>query len=145
MDEVTRQRKPDVYLCYHKSDQSEIKKIARALNRRDIRPWLDEWEARPGLSWQRILETQISSIKSAAVFVGKDGIGPWQDMEIEAFLREFVRRRCPVIPVLLASASEEIQLPLFLHNLVWVDFRCQDPNPMNQLIWGITGNKPNTW
>jgi hypothetical protein len=43
------------------------------------------------LSWQKGLEEQISKGKSVAVFVGKSGIGPWQDKEIEAFLGEAVK------------------------------------------------------
>ena len=102
-------------------------------------PWLDEWELRPGLPWQRLLEEQIGQIKSVAVFVGRQGIGPWQQQELEAFLREFVNRSCPVIPILLPDAPEEPQLPIFLRGYTWVDFRRQDPDPLELLIWGITG------
>jgi hypothetical protein len=47
--------------------------------REGIKPWLDEDQIRPGTSWQTVLGEQIGSIKSAAVFMGKNGIGPWQD------------------------------------------------------------------
>ena len=80
-------------------------------------------------------------IKSAAVFVGKNGIGPWQQEELTAFLREFLNRRCPVIPVILPDAATKPRLPIFLNSKTWVDFRKDDPDPMEQLIWGITGNK----
>jgi hypothetical protein len=131
-----------VFLCHNHHDKSEVKKIGEALKRRGIYPWLDSWNLQPGLPWQRVLEAQIASIPSAAVFVGKDGIGPWQHMELDALLQEFVQRDCPVIPVLLAGALEQPPLPLFLRNMVWVDFRHQEPDPMDQLIWGITRKKP---
>jgi hypothetical protein len=114
------------------------------IRQRGIVPWLDIWHLRPGFSWQRALEQQIDQIVSAAVFVGGSGLGPWQSQEIDAFLRAFVNRQCPVIPVLLPDAPEEPKLPLFLQGLMWVDFRLQYPEPMGQLIWGITGNKPGT-
>ena len=116
--------------------------VGERLKIEGIKPWLDEWELQPGLPWQRALEKQIQHIKSAAVFVGKDGIGPWQQMELEAFLREFVQRGCPVIPVLMANAPATPQLPLFLQGMTWVDFRKNVPDPMFQLIWGITGKRP---
>ena len=136
-------KKFDVFLCHNGQDKLAVKRIGEQLKSYGILPWLDEWELRPGLPWQRLLEEQIEQkhIKSAAVFVGKDGIGPWQQMELEAFLREFVNRGCPVIPVLLSNASREPQLPLFLKGMMWVDFREQDPDPMEQLIWGITGRR----
>jgi hypothetical protein len=131
----------DVFLCHNNKDKSEVKKIGEQLKDQGILPWLDEWELQPGLPWQRLLERQIEQIKSAAVFVGKDGIGPWQHMELDAFLREFVKRGCPVIPVLLPEAPTEPELPIFLNSMGWVDFRRQDPKPLEQLLWGITGRR----
>ena len=104
-------------------------------------PWLDEWELRPGFPWQRVLEEQIEHIKAAAVFIGKNGRGPWQDMELRAFIQQFVKRECPVIPVILPDYDLVPQLPPFLQGMTWVDFRKQDPDPMERLIWGITGER----
>ena len=132
----------DVFLCHNGQDKPEVKKIALELRERGLRPWLDESELRPGHSWQELLEEQIEEIHSAAVFVGSSGIGPWQEREMRAFLSEFVDRRCPVIPVLLANASQEPKLPIFLKAMTWVDFRRVDPAPMERLVWGITGEKP---
>jgi WD40 repeat protein len=131
----------DVFLCHHGPDKGVVKQIGEQLKHAGILPWLDEWELRPGLPWQQLLEQQIEHIKAAAVFVGKSGIGPWQHQELDAFLREFVQRGCPVIPVLLADAPQEPALPLFLRAMIWVDFRKQDPDPMQKLFWGITGKR----
>jgi tetratricopeptide (TPR) repeat protein len=129
----------DVFLCHNTKDKSNVKKIGEQLKECGILPWLDEWELRPGLPWQGILEQQFEQIKSAAVFIGKDGIGPWHQMELDAFLREFVNRGCPVIPVLLPNAPNEPELPIFLKAMTWVDFRKGKPDPMERLVWGITG------
>ncbi|MEM7578738.1 MAG: GUN4 domain-containing protein [Cyanobacteria bacterium P01_A01_bin.80] len=132
----------DVFLCHNSKDKSEVKQIGEQLKQQRLKPWLDEWEFRPGLPWQRELGRQIGHIKSAAVFVGSSGYGPWQEHELDAFLREFVKRQCPVIPVLLPTAPQQPQLPIFLQSFHWVDFRQREPEPMGQLIWGITGIKP---
>jgi hypothetical protein len=131
----------DVFLCHNSEDKTIVKQIGEMLKARGILSWLDEWELRPGFPWQPMLESQIEKIKSAAVFVGKNGIGPWQEQEVAAFLREFVNRSCPVIPVLLENASAKPKLPLFLRGFTWVDFSKQDPDPWRQLLWGITGVK----
>jgi hypothetical protein len=131
----------DVFLCHNTGDKPVVKKIGEELKERGLRPWLDEWELRPGLPWQDLVEEQIEDIKSAAVFVGESGLGPWQEMEIRSILSEFVRRKCPVIPVILSDAPQKPRLPLFLREMGWVDFRKNDPDPMRQLIWGITGKK----
>jgi small GTP-binding protein len=131
----------DVFLCHKSADKAEVKKIGEKLKERGILPWLDEWELRPGIPWQRLLEHQIGQIKSAAVFVGKSEVERWQQEELESLLSEFVHRACPVIPVLLPGAPKEPKVPLFLRNRTWVDFRRQDPDPMEQLIWGVTGKR----
>jgi predicted MPP superfamily phosphohydrolase len=131
----------DVFLCHNSEDKPTVKEIGERLKERGILPWLDEWELRPGLPWQRLLEEQIGQIKSAAVFVGQSGVGPWQQLELEAFLREFVDRSCPVIPVLLSDVQRRPKLPIFLKGMTWVDFRRDDPDPMEHLVWGITGER----
>jgi len=132
----------DVFICHNSEDKSEVKRIALRLLNRSILPWLDIWELRPGLPWQQALEAQIGNIKSAAVFVGNSGIGPWQNMELNAFIRQFVQRQCPVMPVLLQTCACVPTLPLFLDGMTWVNFKQRNPNPYDQLIWGITGRKP---
>ena len=131
----------DVFLCYHGIDKHAVKRVGEQLKEHGLLPWLDEWELRPGLPWLPRLEEQIEHIKSAAVFVGKEGIGPWQRQELDALLHEFVDRECPVIPVLLEDVPDEPYLPLFLRGIIWVDFRKIDPDPLEQLIWGITGKR----
>ncbi len=129
----------DVFLCHNSDEKPAVKALGEKLMERELLPWLDAWELRPGFPWQRALEEQIENIKAAAVFVGPSGLGPWQEMEIEALLREFVRRKCPVIPVLLPNCPTPPDLPVFLRGMTWVDFRKIEEKPLERLIWGITG------
>jgi hypothetical protein len=131
----------DVFLCHNKSDKPAVKRIGHQLMERNILPWLDEWELQPGMAWQRLLEDQIGGIRAAAVFVGANGMGPWQRQELDSLLRQFVKRSCPVIPVLLPNAPTEPRLPLFLEGMTWVDFRVADPDPLDRFVWGITGKR----
>jgi hypothetical protein len=134
----------DVFLCHNSKDKGEVKEVAKQLQAHNIRPWLDEWELPPGQIWQPLVEEQIETIRSAAVFVSKNDMGPWQRPEMYALLSQFVQRGCPVIPVLLETAPDQPNLPPFLANMTWVDFRKQEPDPLKQLIWGITGKRPDS-
>lgn len=131
----------DVFLCHNSADKETIRQMNKRLQSDTIRTWLDEEQLPPGRLWQELLEEQIQQIKTVAVFVGESGLGPWQDIELRAFLNEFVKRRCPVIPVILPECSLVPQLPLFLKQFSWVDFRKKYPDPYSQLLWGITGKK----
>jgi hypothetical protein len=46
-----------------------------------------------------------------------------------------------VIPVRLPGA-ECPTLPVFLDGMTWVDLSATDPDPLDQLEWGITGRHP---
>lgn len=132
----------DVFLCHNSHDKPSVRALYQGLRKRSIIPWFDEEHLRPGRPWQRELEATIPRIKTAAVIVGPHGQGPWQGVELDAFLREFVNRGCPVIPVLLKDAGATPSLPLFLRSFTWVDYRKASPDPWSQLIWGITGTRP---
>jgi WD40 repeat protein len=132
----------DVFLCHNLADKPQVRQLDVALQKYGIRTWLDERDLRPGLPWQRGLEEQIGKIHSAAVVIGASGLGPWQELEMEALLREFARRRLPVIPVLLQTAPREPALPLFLRGMAWVNFQNQATDPMASLVYGITGARP---
>jgi hypothetical protein len=88
----------DVFLCHNSEDKPAVREIAQKLIGAGIKPWLDAEQIRPGTTWQTALGEQIESIKSAAVFVGENGLGPWQNEEIQAFLSQFMERKSPVIP-----------------------------------------------
>ena len=128
----------DVFLCHNGEDKSAVIEIAERLRERGIRVWLDAWEIRPGELWQMVLEAAIEQIKSAAVFVGKSGTGPWQNLEIRGFIQNFVSKGKPIIPVLLPDCLSDPAVPGFLSLFHRVDFRQSEPDPFEQLVWGIT-------
>ncbi len=132
----------DVFLCYNSQDKPEVEAIANQLKQKGLKPWLDEQELRPGFSWQESVEDEIKKIKSAAVFVGGHGLGHSQEREIRALISQFIDRKCPVIPIFLASAPEEFEFPPLLKDLKGVDFRHPKSNLIDQLIFGINGTRP---
>ena len=62
----------------------------------------------------------------------------------EFVIASFVRRKCPVIPTVLIDAIKTPELPWTLRNRHWVDFRVSEPDPLKQLIWGITDSAKET-
>ena len=138
---MTRPAQFDVFLCHNSEDKPFIRDIARQLRAQNLTPWLDEEQLIPGRDWLDILEQDIERIKTVAVFVGKAGVGPWQRREISAFLREFVELGTPVIPALLNNTPAQPKLPILLKNMTYVDFRKQETDPFEYLLWGIRGQR----
>ena len=138
----------DVFLSHNSQDKPAVKSLGAALKQRGLSVWLDEWELRPGLTWQNALADIIGGCKSAAVCFGGTGIGPWEEPEMEALLRRFINEKkagnvVPIIPVLLPGAPTNAKLPLFLEAFTWVDLRRGlTADGLDRLRWGITGEKP---
>jgi WD40 repeat protein len=135
----------DVFLCHNSVDKPIVRQISKKLQERGVLPWLDEVDLPPFVSWQDELERTIESIKSVAVFIGPSLVGPWQDMEIKSFLQESVNRKIRIGLVLLPGATQTVKLPLFLRPFQWIDFNKTEPDPFQQLVWGITGERPSPY
>lgn len=137
----------DVFLCHNSQEKAEVEKIRAQLLQEGIDAWLDKYDFKPFRSWQDQLEEIIPQIKAAAIFIGSSGVGPWADIEMRQFLVEFARNpKLRIGLVILPGCPDELinTVPRFLKGFHWVDFRLQNPDPMEQLIWGITGQKPKT-
>ncbi len=133
----------DVFLSHNSKDKPEVRRIGEALKGRGLRVWLDEWELIPGRRWIPELEKALQTTKTAAVMVGENGFGRWEQPEYEGALSEFVDRGLPVIPVLLPGAPEKPTLPFFLKGFTWVDLRGGlKKEGLDRLVWGITGKRP---
>jgi len=57
---------------------------------------------------------------------------------VQAFVQQSVNRGCAIVPVLLPDANTA-DLPAYLQGLNWGDFAVTEPDPIDQLVWGITG------
>jgi serine/threonine protein kinase len=132
-----------VFLSHNSQDKSIVLELWEKLRERGLRPWLDDKELTPDKVWQRELEEVVSTIPVAAVLVSGNGMGRWEDSEMQACLQEFVQRQLPVIPVLLPGTSKNPALPIFLRLFTWVDLRGGlTPEGIDRLVHGITGKKP---
>ncbi|GAK56069.1 hypothetical protein Despr_1156 [Candidatus Vecturithrix granuli] len=132
----------DVFLLYNSLDRQEVQAIAEQLMQHGVLPWLDITELRPGMRWRDAIKEAIMHVKSIAVCTGRGGIDLWQNKEMHSLLQQFIEQNRPVIPVILKTCEEVPKLPLSLADRRWVDFRKDTPHALMQLIWGITGKRP---
>ena len=135
----------DVFLSHNSKDKPSVRALATLLTEHGIKVWFDEDQLIPGRTWQPLMEEGIRQSRTGAVLVGADGLGPWEDEEMQALLNLAVREKKPVIPVLLPGTPKKPDLPLFLSNRAWVDLSDGfEKEGIDKLIWGITGKKPDS-
>ncbi|MGE0635789.1 MAG: toll/interleukin-1 receptor domain-containing protein [Bacteroidia bacterium] len=140
--EIIKEEFHDVFLSYSSRDKKEVIEVANKLKQNGIKPWIDNWDMQPGIPWIKTLESQIEKIGACAVFIGATGFGPWEDIEQMSFIMQFVKRGCPIIPIILETVNvEKPNLPPLLSIFPIVDMRDTDSNPINKIIFGINGQK----
>jgi small GTP-binding protein len=133
----------DVFLAHHSADKPSVRIVAEKLRNYGLNPWVDEEQIPPGRWFQDYIEQAIGLVGSAAIILGKEGLGRWEKAELKAFVAECVEHELPVIPVLLPGASLPEGLK-FLKQLSWVHFEesLEEKVPMERLRWGITAGRP---
>ena len=143
----TKQYQYDAFLSYARSDRIQVETLATRLQQEGLRPFLDLWHLVPGDPWQEELEKALDNSATCVVFLGADGLGPWQNEEMRSALDDRVRAKTlRVIPVLLPKANgrQEKRLPRFLTRLTWVVFKMtiDEPDAFHRLVSGIEGIAP---
>jgi hypothetical protein len=109
----------DVFFSYSTVDHAAVERVARSLHERGIRVFLDRWYLAAGQPWPQALEQTLAACGAVAVFIGADGLGPWQQRERDLALdRQGREPGFPVIPVLLSAADPALG---FLRLNTWVD------------------------
>lgn len=139
----------DVFLSHNGADKLAVEYLAQKLCEAGLEPFLDKWHLIPGEPWQEAIEAALDQSRTCAVFLGPNGLGPWENEEMRSALEDRVRDKARhVIPVLLPGApdSQDHPLPRFLRRLTWVDFRkgLEDSVAFQRLVSGIKGTVPNS-
>lgn len=129
----------DVFLSHNSIDKPWVTKLKQALEDRGLKVWIDRYEIRPGDLFVNALEIGINQCKAVALIVSPDSMrSAWVREEYSRALALAQETELQLIPVILRGA----ELPGFLSNRNWVDFReeASFAESLERLIWGITGD-----
>jgi WD40 repeat protein len=132
----------DVFLSYHHGDHAAVERLARRLVDHGLRVFLDRWYLAAGQPWPQALEAVLAQCRAVVVFLGAQGMGPWQQREQYLALDRQTRSAgFPVIPVVLPGADPPLG---FLRLGTWVDLRggIEDASALAILEAGIRGQPP---
>jgi tetratricopeptide (TPR) repeat protein len=139
----------DAFLSYNSQDYPAVQHVADQLKKEGLEPYLEVWELAPGEVFQPRLAEALHQSKSCVVFLGPNGLGPYQKEELQVAIDKRVRDEAfRVIPVLLPGAERprrgDVAHLEFLINASWVEFlkTLDDQRAFRQLVWGITGTRP---
>ncbi|PSB35468.1 L-histidine N(alpha)-methyltransferase [Chlorogloea sp. CCALA 695] len=136
----------DVFLAHNNVDKPAVRVVCNKLRRLGIDPWLDEEQIRAGEAWHDTLQRAMTEVESVAVFIGTNGLGRWQSMELPVFITLYNEgRKIPIIPVLLPGVSRIPNELVFFKQFQAMKFEndIEDENAIRKLYDGIIGRRSN--
>jgi hypothetical protein len=133
------QKQFDVFLCHNSLDKPLVIEIADALMRRGLKPWIDKSDIKPGAEYIIELNEGILQSKSAAIFLGSNGIGKWQRKEIFVLQQQNADRDMILIPVLLPGVSKtpDENLLLQVHNWLPLESKKITEEFLDKFVMGM--------
>jgi hypothetical protein len=136
------ERQYDVFLAHNSLDKPLVRIISEELKHFGITSWLDEERILPGECFQDSIQRAINQVKSAAICIGRAGLGKWQSIELRSFVSRCIEQNIPVIPVLLPGVRKVPDSNLFLKEFNWVSFADGIDNERSfaLLVQGINQN-----
>jgi hypothetical protein len=118
----------DVFLCHNKAQKDWILKLARELDGKGIKPWLDEWNLRAGTIGSLDMEQAIKQSRHVLLVLSPEFLlSEWTDFETQiALVLSPSNRDRRIIPILYADC----EVPERISRITYLDFRDThvDPN-----------------
>lgn len=110
-----------VFISYSHSDAKFAERLAFQLVKASAQVWIDRWELTVGDSLIQKIQEAVAGASALLVILSKSSVrSEWTKKEINTgLLRELEEKRVVVLPVLL----EDCEIPLFLRDKLYADFR----------------------
>jgi hypothetical protein len=124
-----------VFISYARSDKVFAQRLASDLEAQGIPVWIDAWKIGTGDNIIEKIEHGLQEAQYIIVVLSKDSTkSPWVARELGIFsMREISRQERNVLPVLL----EDCEIPLYLRDRSYADFRGSYEEGLRQLLRGI--------
>ena len=115
----------DVFLSYNQKDKDSARQLYERLTQKNLDVWFAEERIQLGESLAQGLERGLREARAIAVLVGQ-AEGPWQALEVEVGIREYVYKGLPLFPILLQGSHCDL-IPMLLKPLVYLDLSSSYP------------------
>ncbi len=118
----------DVFLSHNTKDKDQVLIVASYLESQGLSLWIDRNNLRGGNCLPKEITTAIYNSRVAAVFIGKHGLGTWQQDELGTIETRRTKGHLDLIPILLPDVYELPDEPDYysLEKLLYISFSSDD-------------------
>ena len=131
-----------LFISYSHENKDFVDKLATQLVLKRINVWVDRWELNVGDSITERVQEAILDASNLLVILSKASVASnWCKREINAgLLIELEKKNAVIMPVLI----EDCEIPLFLKDKLYADFRTNFETGLEQVVDSLTGIKHET-
>lgn len=123
-----------VFISYSRHDSQLVDRITNDLNHNGVETWIDTENINPGESWQKAIEQGLKKVSSLVFVISKNSLkSSWMLHELSSFLGANNKK---VFPVIIEDIDTS-QLPPFISNIQWIDFRQNYDSGLKKLLRGL--------
>lgn len=124
-----------IFISYSHENQDKVEKIAAHLVKDRANIWIDEWELNVGDSILNKIQEAIETSAALLIVLSKASVkSEWCKKELTAgLMRELSEKEVIVLPVLI----EDCEIPLFLKDKKYADFRTDFDTGLNEILGSI--------
>ncbi|OHD61975.1 MAG: hypothetical protein A2014_06460 [Spirochaetes bacterium GWF1_49_6] len=121
-----------IFLSHSSNDNEFVHRIANDLKLKNVPVWVDEWEIKVGDSIIERISSGINESGWLAIVLSKNSVkSPWVQLELNTALsKELQQKQVFVLPLLI----EDCEIPIFLRDKLYADFRDNYHNGLNTLL-----------
>lgn len=124
-----------VFISYSHEDNEFVDKLAAQLVLNKANVWVDRWELKVGDSILQRVQAAMTDSSALIVVLSKASVNSeWCKKELAVGLnRELAERRVLILPLVL----EDCEIPLFLRDKMYADFRKSHDKGLREVLDGI--------
>ena len=121
-----------IFISYSHKDKVFAHRLAEQLVRHNVRVWIDEWELSIGDSLIQRIQEALSGSSALIVVLSRNSTeSEWCKKELSSgLIRELQEKHVIVLPVII----EDCEIPLFLQDKLYADFRENPDEGFNKLL-----------
>jgi len=124
-----------IFISYSHNDAKFVDTLAAHLVKNNTHVWVDRWELTIGDSIIQKVQDAIQESSALLVVLSKSSVqSEWCKQELTSgLLKQLENKKVFVLPVLL----EDCEIPLFLQDKLYADFRTNFDDGLNAVLEGV--------
>jgi hypothetical protein len=121
-----------VFISHSSKDKAFVRRLVGDLKAESVPIWFDEVELRVGDSLRQTIESALLQSSWLLIILSGNSVGsPWVQQELNAaFALELSLRKVFILPAVI----DDCEIPLFLRDKVYADFRASYDTGLRALL-----------